>query len=701
MRLIFILFLIVFISNISYSESDEKMGVEFTSDSLEVKENDNIIIAVGNVEIKNKNRRILADKIRYDKIKDIGIATGNVKIYETDGSIYQSEKVILENDFKNITASLFYGTFSDKSRIKAKRFIKKEKGISIFENGSYTSCNCDIKNGETPIWELSTETTKHDPEAKMIFHKNVKLKLLSVPIFYIPSINHPDWTVSKKSGFLTPTISYSNENHLEASIPYYYTTKDPTWDMTITTHGKGSNGIASQVNFRKKYYKSSLETNFYSGILNTNKKDNDDVLAFKYDFETEIKDDWNIKSVGKYSDQDTFMRRYRFDSETEYKSFIRAEKVSNNKISEIEFYNIESLENNISYHEEPIMTPFIYHHKFGSVKNIDYNIKLKAHEINNDEYYDIQRWSGSGEIEKKINFSNNKIQFDAGMGVDLYAINSRPTSDTNDNRYLDRLSFGMAISSSKEYTTKTKNIDMYFEPKIQVSTNYSTDRVDSIPNRDSSNYRIDSSNIFFLNQYQGRDNIQTNQKLNYGVETFLSSNSIGDFDFFIGQSQRIGGTENGLIDYYDRQSDFVTDFNWHISENFNINHNSLLDHHNLEPNQLNLSLNTTLLGTNFITSYRSIKDKLVADNKDREQFSFGFNKSFQNWKIGYSNSFDLANDNSEKTSEEINIDYITDYLFQDCLSINLKYKNNGGTSNRDISPENSIHLTVKLKNLGN
>ena len=41
---------------------------------------DNIIIAVGNVEIKNKNRRILADKIRYDKIKDIGIATGNVKI---------------------------------------------------------------------------------------------------------------------------------------------------------------------------------------------------------------------------------------------------------------------------------------------------------------------------------------------------------------------------------------------------------------------------------------------------------------------------------------------------------------------------------------------------------------------------------------------------------------------------------------------
>ena len=71
MRLIFILFLIVFISNISYSESDEKMGVEFTSDSLEVKENDNIIIAVGNVEIKNKNRKILIKIIGPINDKDV------------------------------------------------------------------------------------------------------------------------------------------------------------------------------------------------------------------------------------------------------------------------------------------------------------------------------------------------------------------------------------------------------------------------------------------------------------------------------------------------------------------------------------------------------------------------------------------------------------------------------------------------------
>ena len=46
------------------------------------------------------------------------------------------------------------------------------------------------------------------------------------------------------------------------------------------------------------------------------------------------------------------------------------------------------------------MAPNIYHHSFVNKKNINYEIKLNAHEIINDEGYDIQRWSGNGKIEK-------------------------------------------------------------------------------------------------------------------------------------------------------------------------------------------------------------------------------------------------------------------------------------------------------------
>ena len=43
---------------------------------------------------------------------------------------------------------------------------------------------------------------------------------------------------------------------------------------------------------------------------------------------------------GKYADQETFMRRYDFDDDSTYKSFINLEKVNQKSISNIEIYNI-------------------------------------------------------------------------------------------------------------------------------------------------------------------------------------------------------------------------------------------------------------------------------------------------------------------------------------------------------------------------
>ena len=39
-------------------------------------------------------------------------------------------------------------------------------------------------------------------------------------------------------------------------------------------------------------------------------------------------------------------------------------------------------------------------------------------------------------------------------------------------------------------------------------------------------------------------------------------------------------------------------------------------------------------------------------------------------------------------------------MFQDCLSIKLSYKNKNAATDRDIKPENSIYITLSLKNLG-
>ena len=127
------------------------------------------------------------------------------------------------------------------SILKATR-LSKISNKSVFLNGEYTPCDCDFKNGEKPVWQLNSSEVTHDKLEKMIYFKNVVLKIMDYPLFYIPYLSTPDPSVKRKNGFLTPSIGYSNRNGLETTIPYYFTTEDESWDSTFTNYFKGKNG---------------------------------------------------------------------------------------------------------------------------------------------------------------------------------------------------------------------------------------------------------------------------------------------------------------------------------------------------------------------------------------------------------------------------------------------------------------------------
>ena len=76
------------------------------------------------------------------------------------------------------------------------------------------------------------------------------------------------------------------------------------------------------------------------------------------------------------------MRRYGFDDNDKYKSYINAKKVSPNKISEIEVYDFDNFTNEIDAHlNEPTMIPNIKHHSFKSKNGSNIETKIKFHDI--------------------------------------------------------------------------------------------------------------------------------------------------------------------------------------------------------------------------------------------------------------------------------------------------------------------------------
>ena len=699
------LFFIFFISGNALGADNKQTNsgdINFSSEKLKVDEKTKIMIASGNVIITNNNRQLTADKVEYDQNSDKAIATGNVKLKEKDGSIYESEKVILTNEFKSVVAIPLYGELIDKSFIKSNNFKKNDLGESYFKEGVYTACECDFKQDVKPIWRVETKEIKHDPATKTIYLKHPVMRIFSIPVYYLPYLSFPDWTVKRRSGFLTPVYGYSKQNRFHIKVPYYYSPEnDPTWDMTFTSHQNGKTGHADQLNIRKKYENSSLETNIYKGNLDTNKSDGDNVFGVNFKANSNLDNNWKMTIEGKYADQETFMRRYGFDSSDRYKSYLNLEKVKPNSISNIEIYNIQNLDETSS-NNEPVLAPSISHHIFDSNKSYNYDVKLNAHSIYNDESYDIKRWSGLAQINKKLNLTNIVLEGDANFGLDLYSIQGRPSTDSNDNKYIDRLSSGFSVAASNQYGIMSEEIGVVIEPKIQFSSVISSDRTDEVPNRDSSEFRLDQANLFLNNQYQGRDNIQRSDRINAGVSAYFMTEEMGDLNFFIGQSQKISGTQKNISSANnDRQSHLINSISWNPSSLYNFSWFSLYNHHNLKSDTSDFNFNGSLDGWNYSTRHRSVDGAFVSDGIDREELALGISKSFSNWKTSYSRTYDLSNDKEEMISETLGLEYTgSGYMFGNCLTVLFQYKSSGGVVDRDLVPEDSIYLTFNFRNLG-
>jgi len=699
------LFFIFFISGNALGADNKQTNsgdINFSSEKLKVDEKTKIMIASGNVIITNNNRQLTADKVEYDQNSDKAIATGNVKLKEKDGSIYESERVILTNEFKSVVAIPLYGELIDKSFIKSNNFKKNDLGESYFKEGVYTACECDFKQDVKPIWRVETKEIKHDPATKTIYLKHPVMRIFSIPVYYLPYLSFPDWTVKRRSGFLTPVYGYSKQNRFHIKVPYYYSPEnDPTWDMTFTSHQNGKTGHADQLNIRKKYENSSLETNIYKGNLDTNKSDGDNVFGVNFKANSNLDNNWKMTIEGKYADQETFMRRYGFDSSDRYKSYLNLEKIKPNSISNIEIYNIQNLDETSS-NNEPVLAPSISHHIFDSNKSYNYDVKLNAHSIYNDESYDIKRWSGLAQINKKLNLTNMVLEGDANFGLDLYSIQGRPSTDSNDNKYIDRLSSGFSVAASNQYGIMSEEIGVVIEPKIQFSSVISSDRTDEVPNRDSSEFRLDQANLFLNNQYQGRDNIQRSDRINAGVSAYFMTEEMGDLNFFIGQSQKISGTQKNISSANnDRQSHLINSISWNPSSLYNFSWFSLYNHHNLKSDTSDFNFNGSLDGWNYSTRHRSVDGAFVSDGIDREELALGISKSFSNWKTSYSRTYDLSNDKEEMISETLGLEYTgSGYMFGNCLTVLFQYKSSGGVVDRDLVPEDSIYLTFNFRNLG-
>ena len=95
------------------------------------------------------------------------------------------------------------------------------------------------------------------------------------------------------------------------------------------------------------------------------------------------------------SSQDTFLRRYRYDSEQTLKSHVTAMKLTDDRFYRVNMSDFQGLRETDTPDKEPTILPSVFYAKTsqGPYKDQTIRQELSALQLDNDEGYETVRWA--------------------------------------------------------------------------------------------------------------------------------------------------------------------------------------------------------------------------------------------------------------------------------------------------------------------
>ena len=680
----------------------DEADISFEADSVSVNQDDGSMLAVGNVQMKQAGMTLTADEVRYNREAGRAVANGNVTFVDADGAVHKSDVMTLDTEFTHIVAETLRSRFPDGSFVTADNGDIKTESVSVFDSSRFSPCDCEFENGETPIWDMRATSTRHNVETSTSIHRNVRMHILNVPVWYMPYLAHPDWTVRRRSGFLTPSFTVNSDLGFTTSTPYFLVLND-TSDAEFTPFMFQHRGNALKTRYRQKWDRSELNAAIYTASVETYKKNRESVAAIDASYTARIGNGWDSKIRVNRASQDTFMRRYKFDSSTSLKSEISAQKLDTNRYYRVEASDIQGLESTDTSETDPTILPYVFHEKVGPGLRPTQNIKteISAIQVDNDEGHDMSRWTGNVELSDRINTGGVTTDVKAGVIGSYYSIQKKPAAATTKTDDLGKVTPQASIGWRTPISVTSASRSAVLEPRLQLAYIGGSDKTDEIPNRDSADYRIDEANLFLLNRYQGYDYLRPGTRADMGVSAIANDAFLGEVSGFVGASYRLSGKPStGLaVNDNDNLSDIVASLGINPEAPFKINWSGRLASNDLKLNESRTTVSGSVQKLGYTVEHVQLaKPYFQSAASDREELKLSLSYALpKGWTATGSQVWDLSNGKTRRDSSVAALQWTGG--IQNCLTISLDYDRDM-TSDRDIKANDQFMLTVNFKYLG-
>ena len=192
----------------------------------------NTLTAQGHVEILHGSTRIKATRIVYSGADGGLRIDGPITMMDGDQIIVLASSAEMDADLQNGILRSARMVLSQQLQLAAAEIHRVDGRYTQLYKTVASSCQVCAAN-PVPLWQIRARRIIHDQQERQLYFDDAVLRVMDIPVFYLPRLRLPDPTLKRATGFLVPTFKSSSKLGWGLKLPYFVKLGDHA-DITLT-----------------------------------------------------------------------------------------------------------------------------------------------------------------------------------------------------------------------------------------------------------------------------------------------------------------------------------------------------------------------------------------------------------------------------------------------------------------------------------
>ncbi|MEH6812841.1 MAG: LPS assembly protein LptD [Motiliproteus sp.] len=552
----------------------------------------------GNVHLQKGNQQLRSQVAQLDHDNERAEFQGQV-LFREPGTLLLGDSAVFDQargvTRVNNAEFVFHQRHAHGS---ASTISHYDNGNTYITDGSYTTCEPGYDG-----WSINSRDIVLNNEEGEGVAKHATLEIAGVPVFYLPVFSFPI-DDRRKSGFLTPSFSISEDSGVDITAPYYFNLA-PHYDLTLAPRFIRKRGLMLESEFR--YLHEFGQYDFSMAALPGDDLRNSEdrwVLGIKHNGQPAPGWSSNIDFT-RVSDNDYFDdldTSLNISQETHLDQRASLAYSANDWRLETTVQSYQTITDASAPYQKLPQIRFSGRQYLAADDALDlsYSAEYTAFDRDSSGFTGINRITG------------NRIHLDSTLATEYswpwaylrpklrlthtsYDLSDQTAgADENPNRTLPLFSIDSGLYLDRDTEFAGKAYIHTLEPRLFYLYVPEEDQTE-LPDFDSSELTFSYSQLFRDNRFSGSDRIGDTNQVTLGLTTRLLQDngqellhaSVGQIFYLQDREVRLQSSSSILTD---STSDFAAETTWRITKEMRLTADGQWDNHDFSNTKRNLKL---------------------------------------------------------------------------------------------------------------